>query len=82
MNPRSGVLAERASIASRIDHAGPPRSIMNDDRISDRCLIDFSDSDLEALLEKDLEPALGKALRHVLASAHDSAYSSFNASIV
>jgi len=54
---------------------------MNDDCVSDRCLIDFSDFDLEVLLEKDLEPALGNAIRHVLASAHDSAYSSFNASI-
>jgi hypothetical protein len=52
-----------------------------DDRVSDSCLIDFSEFDLETLLNQDLKPFLDKAVRHVLASAHDSAYASFNASI-
>ncbi|MGD0239603.1 MAG: hypothetical protein ABSB59_04655 [Streptosporangiaceae bacterium] len=54
---------------------------MKHDPVSDGRLIDFSGLDLEALLQKDLAPALGKAIKHVLASAHDSAYASFNANV-
>jgi hypothetical protein len=54
---------------------------MKHDPVSDGRLADFSDFDLEMLLQKDLAPALGKAIKHVLASAHDSAYASFNANV-
>ena len=52
-----------------------------DNRVSDSFLIDFSEVDLEELLDQDLKPVLDKAVRHVLASAHDSAYASFNACV-
>ena len=52
-----------------------------DEHVSDSCLIDVSELDIEELLAQDRKSALARALTHVLASANDSAYSSFNANI-
>ena len=52
-----------------------------DEHVSDRCLIDVSELDIRELLAHDRKSALAQALTHVLASADDSAYSSFNANI-
>jgi hypothetical protein len=52
-----------------------------DERVSDNCLIDVSELDIRELLTQDRKSGLARAIRHVLASANDSAYSSFTASI-
>ena len=62
------------------DHANVLRRIM-DEHVSDSCLIDVSELDIEELLAQDRKSALARALTHVLATANDSAYSSFNANI-
>jgi hypothetical protein len=49
--------------------------------VGDRSLIDVSDLEIRELLAQDQKSVLAKALIHVLASANDSAYSSFNANI-
>lgn len=73
-------LSRRISVASRVDHANVLRSIM-DEHVSDSCLIDVSELDIGELLTHDRKSVLARALTHVLASANDSAYSSFSASM-